>query len=105
MGGPENEGRLHMSQQVQKYVLSGETTEFEMPKGAVILSVELSMYGPAIFALGDPDAETETRTFHVSDIRSDLPDGIDALHYRGTAKVPGGPTFIVFETTGVTASA
>ena len=100
---------------VRKYLLNfapegpesteGVETEVELPVGSQILTVELSMSGPALFVLVDDDAPDETRTFVVIDNKIELPEGVNALHYRGTCKIPGAHTFHVFETTQVEAAA
>lgn len=76
-------------------------TTLEVPQGAQLLSVEMSASGPAVFLLVDEDAPLEERTFATVGNGVELPEGVDALHFRGTAKVPGGPTWHVFETTAV----
>jgi|GraSoiStandDraft_14_1057315.scaffolds.fasta_scaffold235116_2 hypothetical protein len=91
--------------QVWKFPLMPEENEVELPVGAEVLTVELTSQGPALLALVDPDAERETRTFLVIGNGTDLPEGVAALHYRGTAKVPGAFTAHVFETTSVEATA
>lgn len=76
-------------------------TELEIPKGSQILSVELTAAGPALFVLVDEDAEVESRSFVIVANGVDLPEGVDGMHYRGTAKVPGAFTWHVFELTTV----
>lgn len=91
--------------QIWKFPLTEGDNEIEMPQGAEILAVSLTSMGPALFALVDPEAERETRSFLAVGNGVDLPEGVTSLHFRGQAKVPGGFTANVFETTGVTASA
>ena len=43
----------------------------------------------------------EERTFAVVDNGVELPEGVTALNYRGSCKIPGALTFHVFETTKV----
>ena len=77
-------------------------TELEIPAGSQILSVELTIAGPALFVLVDEDAPLEERTFAVVDNGVELPEGVTALNYRGSCKIPGALTFHVFETTSTT---
>lgn len=74
------------------------TAEVEMVSGAQILDVYLSSKGITLSALVEPaNQATEDRTFFVCGNGVDLPEGIDAINYRGVCKVPGGVTANVFE--------
>lgn len=77
--------------------------EVALPEDAQILTVALSSKGVSLYALteGIEGAPARRRSFVVVGNDAELPDGIDAMHYRGTAKVLGGPTAHVFETTKV----
>lgn len=92
---------------VFKYALAPGENEVVMPVGAEILTVVLTIDGPALLALveSNDEVETETRSFLAVGNGQDLPDGVGALNFRGTVKVPGDFTANIFETTGVTASA
>ena len=53
-----------MSRVVRKYTIRGKSHDFVMPQGATVLGVEArSKKTGQLFALVDPDAPTETRTF------------------------------------------
>jgi hypothetical protein len=77
--------------------VQAQVCEMEMPVGAEILTLQFSTQGLTLYALVDPDAETETRSFFVCGNGVDLPDGVGAATYRGTFKVPGSLTAHVFE--------
>lgn len=76
-----------------------------LPEGAQLLpTVELSTKGLLVYVIADPDSpEGDEREFFVVGNGKDLPehqlpDAASAtMSYRGTAKIPSGPTFHVFE--------
>jgi hypothetical protein len=80
---------------------TGYEATVEMPRDAEILSYNLSTKGVSIYALteGVEGADARERTFVVAGNDWELPDGVTALQYRSTAKVFGGVTAHVFETT------
>lgn len=88
-GEPSNEeGRL------------GFSCDVEIPEGAQFLPgrLELTTKGPALYALVDPDAATETHSFFVCGNGVEVPDdGAHVLSWRGTYKETGGLTAHVFE--------
>ena len=74
------------------------TADVEMVSGAQILGCGLSSKGITLWAIVEPaNQAVETRTFFVCGNGVDLPEGIDAINYRDTVKVPGGVTAHVFE--------
>lgn len=87
------------------------TAQFEgadMPRDAQILSYNITTKGVSVYALteGVEGADTKPRTFFVCGNDVELPDALkdtEALNFRGTAKITGGPTAHVFELTHVTA--
>jgi len=95
-----------MSLTVWKFPLGEGDNDVEIPSGGAIVHVNWATEGPALFVIVDPDAEKVTRSFFVAVNQGvELPEGISAIHYRGTAKIPGGgPAAHVFETTEVTAT-
>lgn len=79
-------------------------TKVEMPLGATILTIGPGSSGVNILALVDPEAETVERSFLTVGNGVDLPEGIDALYFRGSVKLPN-LSLSVFETTEVPAAA
>lgn len=81
----------------------GYHASVEMPVDAQILSINVSTKGISIYALteGIEGAEAVTRDFYVCGNDHELPEGVDALQYRGTAKIPGSITAHVFELTAL----
>lgn len=78
----------------------GFTCDVEIPEGAQFLPgrLELTSKGPSLYALVDPDAEKETRSFFVCGNGVEVPaDGAHVLSWRGTYKETGGITVHVFE--------
>lgn len=74
-----------------------------MPSDAQILSINISTKGVSIYALteGIEGAEERRRSFVVCGNDWELPDEVGVLQYRQTAKVAGGVTAHVFETTKI----
>lgn len=93
--------------QVFRYAIEAEgDTTVEMPKDAEILRVVMASTGLTILALVNVDEpETAERTFSVVGNGVELPAGVSKLHYLDTVKAVGGPTWNVFETTSVKATA
>jgi hypothetical protein len=76
-----------------------DETELHMPKGAQILTVQRRENAGRLdmWALVDPTAPQEPRTFRVIGTGHPIPD-VDALTYYATAQVAGGQlVFHVFE--------
>lgn len=84
----------------------GYHARVDIPEDAQILSINISTKGVSIYALteGIEGAPANTRDFFVCGNDCELPDGVDAMLHRGTAKIPGGITAHVFELTNVTAA-
>jgi len=82
---------------------TGYEATVAMPRDAQILSINISTKGVSIYATteGIEGAETKDRSFFVCGNDKELPDNVTALQYRATAKVIGGVTAHVFETTDV----
>lgn len=81
--------------------VQSQLCEMEMPVGAEILTLQFSSQGLTLYAIVDPDADTEQRTFFVCGNGVELPEGAGAATYRGTFKVPGSLTAHVFEVVSV----
>jgi len=80
---------------IWRWALKRETT-IHMPHGAKLLAVQEQHGDPQLWALVDPGAETEKRTFQVYGTRHDLPD--DPGRYVDTFQMLGGAlVFHVFE--------
>lgn len=76
----------------------GYSADVEMPIGAELLPhPKMTSRGVTIYAIVDPEAETETRSFFVVGNGIDLPDQVGSLNYRGLVKQCGGLTAHVFE--------
>lgn len=60
-----------------------------MPKGAVVLSVQVQGGYPCIWAMVDDDASRVDRKFALRET-GDSCDGLDPEDYRGTFQVEGG---------------
>jgi len=74
-----------MMKTIWKYTLSPDDSEFEMPKDAVVLSVQVQNNEPQLWVLVDPDAEKEKRTFRIygtGHIIQDDFDGIISVHFN-----------------------
>jgi len=70
-------------------VVSNEVTEVEMPKGAEILHAGTQRVIPCVWALVDPEAETETRLFYLAATGEDVPEGeyVGTVFQHGVAYV------------------
>ena len=82
---------------IWKYEIpDGQIVTVSMPKGARLLSVQVQRGVPMLWALVDPKAPVERRTFHIAGTGWDFdPDG---LNYVGTFQVSGGEfVFHLFE--------
>lgn len=80
-----------MAKTVFKFVLEHDTA-IQLQKGAEILHVA-SQYGKVcLWALVDPRAETEPRTFMLFHTGESIPDA-PAFNFIGTAILKGDPTF------------
>jgi len=80
---------------IWKYTLDFDTT-LDMPCGAKLLAVQVQHCEPQLWALVDPGAEKELRTFCVYGTGHELPD--DPGRYVGTFQLSGGElVFHVFE--------
>jgi hypothetical protein len=80
-----------VSKVIWKYRLEGAKREFEMPVGAEIVHVGMQReYGqeglnyevPTFWAIVDPEADREVRTFHLAGTGILLPSG--DMKYHGT---------------------
>jgi hypothetical protein len=68
----------------------------EMPRGAEVLSVQVQHGEPVMWALLDPKAQNETRTFAVHGTGHEFYD--DGYAYIGTFQIAGGAlVFHLFE--------
>lgn len=97
-------------QQVWKYELGPERTDVEMPAGAYVLSAQGQGAQPpeaprergwaTVWALVDPAAESETRTFFVTGTGHAIAYERDALDFIGTVQWYDGSLVLhVFEVT------
>ena len=79
----------------------------EMEPGATILgnSATFTTGGVTVYAIVEGTGVTEPRGFFVAANDAELPDEVGEIHFRGTAKVIGGPTAHVFEAVQVPAQA
>lgn len=84
---------------VWKYKLeSGDPHSIEMPAGAQILTVQVQMGDPVIWALVDPDAEIETRNFRTFGTGHSIGVDVNKLVYIGTWQIFNGTlVFHLFE--------
>jgi hypothetical protein len=74
---------------IWKFPLSGELCDLiEMPKGAVILSVQTQRGEICIWALVDPNAETEKRLFVAVGTGRSI--NLSTGSYIGTVQTSGG---------------
>lgn len=89
-----------MKKVIYKYPLQIEDNQvFEVPKGAIILCVQIQREEPVLYALVDPSAETEEREFQVTGTGHELIDDVSRV-YLGTIQLRGGDlVFHVFEIT------
>ncbi len=85
--------------QIWKYPLvpppTGDTIEFEMPKGARILTVQMNGQLPALWALVDSGASKEARKFRFIATGTDVGDDSN-LAYVGTFQAEGLLGILVF---------
>lgn len=80
---------------IWKWAVQEETT-IDMPVGAKVLTVQAQCGLPQLWALVDPDAKRETRTFTVYGTGHDMPD--EPGQYVGTfQQCEGKFVFHVFE--------
>jgi len=84
-----------MMKTIWKYALDFQTI-VDIPKGAKVLTVQEQRGDPQLWAIVDPDAETEKRTFIIYGTGHNMPD--DPGEYVGTFQQLGGNlVFHVFE--------
>jgi hypothetical protein len=87
-----------MSARIWKFSLL--VTDFQtitMPRGAVILDVQVQHGGPQLWAQVDPDAMREARVFRMYGTGNYMPDG-DPGRYIGTFQIADGDlVFHVYE--------
>lgn len=81
-----------MIKKIFKYQLETvDTQDVVMPKGAEVLTIQTQNEVPCIWALVNPDEETETRVFEIfgtgHDVYCDM--GVDRK-YLGTYQLAGG---------------
>lgn len=88
-----------MPQSIWKFPLSLETPQvLSMPRGAVVLTVQTQSEQPVLWALVDPDAPTEDRTFFIYGTGWEHETPVDRAAYRGTFQLRGGAlVFHLFE--------
>jgi hypothetical protein len=78
-------------------LVQGRTNHIEMPVGAEILTVQVQDIVPSIWALVDPNAEKEVRSFNTFGTGHPIEEDI-ARKYIGTYQLGGGElVFHVFE--------
>lgn len=87
-----------MSQTIWKFgVPIDDEVGVKMPKGAVVLSVQVQHDQPTVWALVDTEAKTEVRSFHWRGTGHPA-DGLNPKQYVGTIQVRGGAlVFHLFE--------
>ena len=66
--------------EIWKYVLAGTTTWMPMPIGAKVLHAADQRGSPCVWALVDPEADTEIRRFEVFSTGQRIQDGDSLLH-------------------------
>jgi len=83
---------------IWKYELKLENLEIiEMPKGAEILAVQVQGMSPCIWALVDPSAEKEKRSFEIFGTGFEIPDNVERK-FIGTFQLsPHRLVFHLFE--------
>jgi len=70
----------------------------EMPRGAKVLAVQPQHDRVCVWAMVNPNAEKERRTFYIAGTGHLLPDESDRLRHVGTFQLHGGAlVFHVFE--------
>ena len=79
-----------------KYPLSPGGSRIDMPAGAQVLCAREQGDVICVWALVDTDAGAQVRTFQALRTGQEVPGRPD-LHYLGTALLPGGIAFHVFE--------
>ena len=74
-----------------------DNIQVEMPKGARVLTVQMQMDVPYVWALVNPQAEKEIRTFRLVGTGHEIRHS-DKLTYIGTFQLEGGAlVFHLFE--------
>ncbi len=69
-----------------------------MPKGAHVLTFQNQKEEPCIWAIVDPDAETEPRVFLMTGTGHPFPEDPTSVRHLGTAQFNGGSlVFHLFE--------
>lgn len=66
------------------------TVRIEMPKGASVLTVQTQGEAPCVWAIVDPEAEAEIRTFRLFGTGPPLDIDISRSRYIGTFQLAGG---------------
>lgn len=88
-----------MKKTIWKFEIKTDKGNIEMPKDAEILSIQEQNNKPCIWALVNPDNETEERYFELFGTGHDVPCGMGIeRNFIGTFQLSGGVfVFHVFE--------
>ncbi len=77
--------------QIYKYEMEVDgVVDIPMPKGAHVLTVKVQHGKPCLWAIVDPDAPTETRSFRVFGTGHEMDIDIPHSHYIGTYQLFDG---------------
>lgn len=71
-----------------QFDISGIVT-IEMPVGAQVLSFDTQNNTPTLWALVEPKADIEKRTFYIFGTGRDVPDNFDGSDHIGTVQIDG----------------
>lgn len=87
--------------QIWKFAIpTADKLSFKMPVGAEVLSVAVQHNKPCLWALVNPDAAMETRTFYITGTGHDIPDSVSRQFglFHGTFLLEDGAlVFHIFE--------
>ena len=61
--------------QIGTKIVTDNTVQVDMPKGAEIICVQAQREIPCVWALVDPEAQLETRYFYIAATGDDVPGG------------------------------
>jgi hypothetical protein len=89
-----------MNKTIWKYILEvTDTQTIKLPKGAEVLSVQIQLGGPCMWALVDPNAKEEERLFETFGTGHPIPcDAVTGRRYIGTYQLESrAMVFHVFE--------
>ncbi len=88
-----------MANQIWKFPITDPSyVTLELPKGAIVLTIQMQHNVPCIWVLVNPEVEKETRYFKVIGTGHPIEDDLATISYINTFQMHGGDlVFHLFE--------